>query len=68
MPVTNGDIAILDQNIRDINMSLVGRQIGLLSQHETIMDELSVEENLEFMARIKGLTDKEFKNNRKIIL
>jgi ABC-type multidrug transport system ATPase subunit len=32
------------------------------------MEELTVDENLEFMARIKGLTDKEFKNNKKCIL
>lgn len=58
----------MDQNIANVNMSLVGRQVGLLSQHSTIIDFLTVEENLHFMARIKGLTDKEFKNNKKCLL
>lgn len=39
-----------------------------MSQHETLVGEMTVGENLQFMARIKGLTEKEFTNNKKLIL
>ena len=68
MPVTDGLASVLDQPLNNINFSIVGRQIGLLSQHNTIIGELTVEENLFFMASIKGLTEKEFINNKKCIL
>ena len=66
--MTSGKASLMDQNIRTIDFSLVGRQIGLMSQHETGVEELTVSENLQFMARVKGLTEKEFTNNKKLIL
>lgn len=66
--MTSGKASLMDQNIKTIDFSLVGRQIGLMSQHETGVEELTVSENLQFMARVKGLTEKEFTNNKKLIL
>ena len=66
--MTSGEASLIDQNVRNVDFSIMGRQIGLMSQHETVVGEMTVNENLQFMARIKGLTEKEFANNKKLIL
>lgn len=37
-------------------------------QYNSIWDQLTVRENLKFMARIKGLSGDEFENNVKLII
>ncbi len=43
-------------------------KIGLCAQANHFWEYLTLVENLQVMARVKGLTEKEFRNNAKLIL
>lgn len=56
---SNGGIKLMDQNIDDINIKRHGRDMGMVPQFNTIWDTLNVDETLNFIAQIKGLSSEE---------
>lgn len=51
---------ILNDTIKKIDFIEKGQRIGLCPQNGGVYDHLTVEENLLFMSRVKGLTLEEF--------
>jgi ABC-type multidrug transport system ATPase subunit len=55
-PITQGDAYVLNQDTKTIDLGAEGRAIGMCPQYNPIWNQLTVKENLQFIARIKGLT------------
>lgn len=59
----------MDEELQEITIhSEECRRIGLISQRNMLWDFLTVTENLRFIARIEGLSTREFQANSKLIL
>lgn len=58
----------MGHNTRKIDLTEEGARLGMCPQYNSIWDQLTVRENLKFMARIKGLSGDEFENNVKLII
>ena len=68
-PVSGGKIKLMDEELQEIEFnSEECRRVGLISQRNMVWEFLTVNENLKFIARIEGLSTREFKSNSKLIL
>ena len=66
--ISQGEAYILSQNTSEIDLVKEGRKLGMCPQDNTIWNQLTVRENLEYMARVKGLSAMDFQNNSTLIL
>lgn len=59
---TSGDVKIFEDHIDQINLNVQGRFMGMCPQDNTIWDTITVDQSLEFMGHLKGLSpaDMEF--------
>ena len=55
-PRSFGSVHLMKTSIDKINLGKKGKSISLCPQHNSITEQLTVVENLKFIARIKGLT------------
>ena len=67
-PITKGEACILGNDTRKINLTDKGKGIGMCPQYNPIWHQLTVKENLQFLARVKGLSSEEFENNHQLIV
>lgn len=58
----------MGQNTEKINLFEEGKRIGLCPQYNSGYDQLSVEENLQFIARLKGISEKDLTHNINLII
>ena len=55
-PKTNGEIEIMNTQIENFECLQQGKYIGLAAQSNVIWDTLTVDEHLEFIGKVKGLS------------
>lgn len=67
-PLSTGEAYIMGYNTQKIDLIEEGPRLGMCPQYNSIWNQLTVWENLRFMARIKGLSGAEFENNVKLII
>ena len=68
-PVSGGKIKLMDEELQEIEIkSEECRRVGLIAQKNMMWEFLTVRENLRFIARIEGLSTREFKSNSKLIM
>ena len=56
---TKGGIKLLFTDIDSKKLPSVGPQMGMVEEYDSIMDDLTVNESLEFFANIKGISFKD---------
>jgi ABC-type multidrug transport system ATPase subunit len=59
---------IMNKETTEFDLKEKGHEVGLCPQHDAINDNLTVLENLVFMARLKGLNKNEYNNNCTMLL
>ena len=52
---SSGYAEVLGESISDISLRTRGNELGMCPQYNTIWEQLTVEENLQMISRIKGL-------------
>jgi ABC-type multidrug transport system ATPase subunit len=53
---SSGDVKILDKNLDDLDVKKDGMKMGMCPQFNTIWDVLTVDESINFIGEIKGLS------------
>jgi ATP-binding cassette subfamily A (ABC1) protein 3 len=66
--LTEGNAYILENSTSSIDLLKHGKSIGMCPQYNPILNQLTVLENLQMMAHVKGLTREQFENNSKLII
>lgn len=64
---SSGEITLLNQPVEKIDIEGTGRYIGLCPQYNSIWERLTVDESLEFFARLRGLSGEDREFNKKLI-
>ena len=64
----NSEAMMLDQMTTKFDFQEYGIDIGHMPQYELFDEQLTVMENIRFVGKLKGLNDKEFQNNTKILV
>lgn len=65
---SGGEIGLMQQSTEKINLSEEGKRIGLCPQYNSGYDQLTVQENLQFIARLKGISEKDLAHNVDLIV
>lgn len=68
LPRSGGEAYLLGHSVSKIDLKSEGNKLGMCPQYNTIWEQLTVEENLHMISRIKGLDKKQFENNKKVII
>jgi ABC-2 type transport system ATP-binding protein len=67
LPPTSGSVCIAGHDIQT-GLNAVKEQVGYMSQRFTLYDDLTVEENLSFVAGLRGLPDAVYRRRREELL
>lgn len=59
---------MLNKDVEDINILEEGPYIGLCPQYNTLWEQLTVDESLNLVARMKGLSNEARDFNKRLIL
>lgn len=65
---TNGFGYILGRPIDDVELKHVGKNMGMCPQYNAIWGKMTVDESLNFVADLKGLTYLDRESNKKLII
>ena len=65
---TSGEARVLNSKVEEINVLKQGCYIGLCAQYNTLWDQLTVDESLNLIARMKGLNRENRERNKQFIL
>jgi len=65
---TAGHGYVLGRGIEDIDLENVGKSLSICPQYNSIWDRLTVDESLNFIARLKGISYLDRESNKKLIL
>ena len=68
IPKTSGDAKVLHKRVEDIDVLVDGPYIGLCPQYNTLWEQLTVDESLNLVARMKGLSDVDRDRNKQLVL
>jgi len=68
IPKTSGEAKVLDTKVEDIDVLAQGSYIGLCPQYNTLWEQLTVDESLNLIARMKGLSEEDRERNKRLIL
>ena len=55
-PVTSGEPELMGQSIKDIELGKVGKFFGICNQENLIWDEMTVDESLNLVASLRGIS------------
>ena len=59
---------LIDTKVEDIDVLAQGSYIGLCPQYNTLWEQLTVDESLNLIARMKGLSEEDRERNKRLIL
>lgn len=65
---TSGECKVLQKRVEDLNVIGEGSYIGLCPQYNTLWEQLTVDESLNLVARMKGLSDIDRERNKQLVL
>jgi ATP-binding cassette, subfamily A (ABC1), member 3 len=65
---SEGEITILGKDVDKVNLTDVGKSLGMCPQYDSIWEQLDVEENLTFAAELKGLSKEDRVHNMDFII
>lgn len=65
---TSGEISLIGSPIEKINLIEQGCRIGMCPQYNSCYDRLTVNENLQFIARLKGINKLDLAHNVELII
>lgn len=66
--MTSGNVRLMGQELQSVDLIKEGSKLGMCPQYNAIWEQLTVRENLQFIARCKGLTQAQFENNLNVIV
>jgi ABC-type multidrug transport system ATPase subunit len=59
---------LLDKKIQRLDLLEFGKRIGMCPQFNSLSDDLTVRENLQFIAGIKGLSKADMRSNIDLVV
>jgi ABC-type multidrug transport system ATPase subunit len=65
---TAGECMVIQKRVEDVDVLAEGSYIGLCPQYNTLWDQLTVDESLNLVARMKGLNNADRDRNKQLIL
>jgi ATP-binding cassette subfamily A (ABC1) protein 3 len=67
-PRTSGEAKVLNTPVEYIDVLQDGPYIGLCPQYNTLWEQLTVDESLNLVAKMKGLSNEDRQRNKRLIL
>lgn len=62
-----GDVHLKGTNIQDIDLSVDGRRMGMCPQYNAIWPQLTVDQSLDFVGRLKGLNKDDIDFSKRLV-
>lgn len=59
IPKSSGEVTVMNRRLEDFDTQIQGKHLGLAAQSNVIWENMTVDEHLNFIARVKGLTPAE---------
>ena len=66
--ITAGDAQLMQKQVNELDERELGKYIGKCNQENIMWDFLTVDESLNLMARIKGLTREQRDHSKRVIM
>jgi ATP-binding cassette subfamily A (ABC1) protein 3 len=65
---SEGEITVMGTNVDKVDLTKIGKSLGMCPQYDSIWEQLNVEENLTFAADLKGLSQEDRIHNMDFII